>query len=381
MKKSKMFLLALGLSLGLTACGSKDETKTTTVASNVADVTTAADAVTAEATTAEVRTGEDPQGAGTSIFDTDVSEYIDLSGIRDLQITTKRVTYKDKESLLYDFDEVLTSELGITAKDKDCPAKEGDLVTIQFSSYENNVPIQENYNMTIPLDASEIAYPEFIEHIVGKYINDEFEFTVSYPKDFEEPIFAGKEVVFKMSVENIIGPSTVSDEKIKKRSSGKYETCQAFYDAKVGDIARDYRNEVIFNDIQSAVRDKKPHEGLINEMIRRGWAELDRSCKDHGVDRETMLQAMGYSAEEYENIMRELCSAEVRARLIVLGICRQEGYEITDSEMSELKQKMIAEKHLASETELMETVTEEELKWELYYDRVREYIDNFKTVD
>ncbi|MBR5349161.1 MAG: hypothetical protein IK125_07995 [Lachnospiraceae bacterium] len=381
MKKSKRVLLALGLSLGLTACGSKDETKTTTVASNVADVTTAADAVTAEATTAEVRTGEDPQGAGTSIFDTDVSEYIDLSGIRNLEITTKRVTYKDKESLLYDFDEVLTSELGITAKDKDCPAKEGDLVTIQFSSYENNVPIQENYNMTIPLDASEIAYPEFIEHIVGKYINDEFEFTVSYPKDFEEPIFAGKEVVFKMSVENIIGPSTVSDEKIKKRSSGKYETCQAFYEAKVEDIIHNYRNEVVFNEIKSAVREKKPHEGMINEMIQKGWASLDDLGKEKGVDRETILQAMGYSAEEFENKMREEYSVVAREKLIVLGICRQEGYEITDAELSELKQKMIAEKHLASETELLETVTEDELKWQLYYNKFQDYLDNFKTVD
>lgn len=267
MKKSKRVLLALGLSLGVTACGSKSETNTTTVAEATA---TTAGSVADVTTTAEAKTGGDPQGTGTSIFDTDVSEYIDLSGIRDLQITTKRVTYKDKEALLYDFDKVLTSELGITAKDKDRPAKEGDLVTILFSSYENNVPIQENFNVTILLDASETAYPEFIEHIVGKNINNEFEFTVSYPKDFEEPIYAGKEVVFKMGIENIIGPSTVSDEKIKKRSFGKYETCQAFYDAKVGDIARDYRNEVIFNDIQSAVRDKKPHEGLINEMIRRG---------------------------------------------------------------------------------------------------------------
>ena len=378
MKKSKRVLLALGLSLGVTACGSKSETNTTTVAEATA---TTAGSVADVTTTAEAMTDGDPQKTSTSIFDTDVSEYIDLSGIRDLQITTKRVTYKDKEALLYDFDEVLTSELGITAKDKDRPAKEGDLVRIHFSSYENNVPIQENYNMTIPLDASETAFPEFIEHIVGKYINNEFEFTVSYPKDFEEPIYAGKEVVFKMRIENIIGPSTVSDEKIKKRSSGKYETCQAFYDAKVGDIARDYRNEVIFNAIQSAVRDKKPHEGMINEMIQRGWAEFDRSCTDHGVDRETMLQAMGYSAEEYENIMRELCSAEIRARLIVLGICRQEGYEITDSEMSELKQRMMAERSLGSEEKLMETVSEDELKWQLYYEKFMGYLDNFKTVD
>lgn len=378
MKKSKRVLLALGLSLGLTACGSKSETNTTTVAEATA---TTAGSVADVTTTAEAMTDGDPQKTSTSIFDTDVSEYIDLSGIRDLQITTKRVTYKDKEALLYDFDKVLTSELGITAKDKDRPAKEGDLVTILFSSYENNVPIQENFNMTILLDVSETAYPEFIEHIVGKYINNEFEFTVSYPKDFEEPIYAGKEVVFKMGIENIIGPSTVSDEKIKKRSFGKYETCQAFYDAKVGDIARDYRNEVIFNDIQSAVRDKKPHEGMINEMIRRGWAELDRSCKDHGVDRETILRAMGYSAEEYENMLRETCSAEVRARLIVLGICHQEGYEITDSEMSELKQRMMAERSLGSEEKLMEAVSEDELKWQLYYEKFMGYLDNFMTVD
>ncbi|MBO4478719.1 MAG: hypothetical protein J5757_10440 [Lachnospiraceae bacterium] len=94
-----------------------------------------------------------------------------------------------------------------------------------------------------------------------------------------------------------------------------------------------------------------------------------------------MLQAMGYSAEEYENIMRELCSAEVRERLIVLGICRQEGYEITDSEMSELKQRMMAERSLGSEEKLMEAVSEDELKWQLYYEKFMEYLDNFKTVD
>lgn len=92
-----------------------------------------------------------------------------------------------------------TFELVVDRKSKDT-----DIVTIDFDGSVNGEKIQggaaENYSLDI---ANSNFIPGFAEQLVGKKINEEFDITVSFPKDYHEAKLAGQPAVFKIKLKEI----------------------------------------------------------------------------------------------------------------------------------------------------------------------------------
>lgn len=365
----------------MTGCESKRGDDTTTAADTTTQAGTSAADPTSESE--EPSTEYKPIDPNDYVVDLDsivISDYVDISKVKDLKITTDDVTASDT-FIKYNVDSMLVSNYGLELTEQDRVVKAGDTVTIDYKGYINGVRfdggVASGYELGI---GSSKFISGFEDGIIGHRANEEFEIHVTFPEDYADKDFAGRDAVFKIKITKIRALEA-TDEKVKEKTEGKYETYQAFFDEKSVEVKQNYHDSIILGKIMSVVEEKKEHEGLINEYVQDQLARVDSMCASYGVDRLTYLNAMGYDVSEFESILRENGKAYSKQKLTILGICREMGFKIEDGEMEEFKQRLIKDYSLESEAKLMEVMTADELEYQLFYDKFLNYLKEYKTVD
>lgn len=324
----------------------------------------------------------DPKDAVIELASINVDDYLDMSKLEDLKIKTDDVT-ATSTFIKYNVAAGLYSNYDFSWEEVDRAVEAGDLVTIDYKGYINDIPFNGGTGTDYELGIGSGRFiPGFEDGIIGKKANVEFDVPVTFPEDYQEAAYAGKDAVFKVTVKKIKAMPQPTDEQIKEKTKDKYETYQAYYDASSEEIKQNYHDSIILGRIMSVVDEKKKHDGLINEYVQQQLYKVDQICAAYNIDRLTYLNGMGYTADVFENLLKENGEAYAKQKLTILGICRQEGLEIKDGELSEFKQSLVDQyTELNSVEELMEIMAEDELEYQLYYDKFLEYLKNYKTVD
>jgi len=352
------------------------------------DETTAADATTEAATDSsqEETTAYVPADPNDFVVDLDsinVSEYIDLSKVNDLEIKTSEVTASDAY-IQYSIASSLVNTYGFTLSEKtEGTAAAGDTVTIDYKGYMNDIPFSggTDTDAEVIIGSSKFI-PGFEEGIIGKKVDDEFDIRLSFPEDYDEKDYAGKAAVFKVTLKKIQSVGEVTDEAIKEKTSGKFTTYKEFVEKTTEEAKKNYHNSVILGKILAVVEEKKQNEALINEYVQEQFYKIDADCARYGVDRLTYFNAIGIAVDELELMLKENGISYAKQKLTILGICREKGFEIKDGEMAEFKKKLIDEYDtLTSEEDLAKIMTEDELEYQLYFEKFIEYLNDYKTVD
>lgn len=85
------------------------------------------------------------------------------------------------------------------------PAKQGDVLIIDFAGYLNGEQFQggtsEDY--VLRLGAGQFV-PGFEEQLIGVKKGETREIKVTFPTDYQAPNLAGKETTFKVTVKDIV---------------------------------------------------------------------------------------------------------------------------------------------------------------------------------
>ena len=423
MKKVAKSAGVLALALILGACSAKrgNENNDTTAAVVGTEGTTAAEETTAEGsitadpdgTTAEAlpTTIADATGEGTeAVTDTNadpgetepettepvtvdrsefivklssinVSDYIDLSKVQDIQIKNSDLAV-DEGSLKYEIVSAMVDDFGFALEEKDRAVEFGDTVTIDYEGYVDDVKFDGGTAQDFDLGIGSGQFiPGFEEGIVGKKAGDSFDLPVTFPEDYHSAALAGKKAVFKINLKKVSGLPEITDEMIQEKSQGYYESYQKYYDEVAEEYKVSVRNNVIFNNIMDAVEEKKEHEGLINEYVQSQLTRLDQMCAAYGIDRETYIGLMGYTQEAFEADLQNYGKNYAKQKLAIIGICREGGTTVDEEELNAYIKKLVADYNLESEESLLSVMTKDEIEFEILYNKFMTYIQEFKTVD
>lgn len=327
--------------------------------------------------------GVDPKAAVVPLDTINVDDYLDMSKLKDLKVMTSEVTAS--EALIkYNVSTALESNFGFTWEEVDRLVEAGDLVILDYKGYINDIPFNGGSAEDAELGIGSGKFiPGFEEGIIGEPANKEFNVYVTFPENYQEASYSGKDAVFKVTVKKIKAIATPTDEQIKEKSEGKYETYKAFYDATAEQIKQNYHDSILLGKILSVIDEKKEHEGLINEYIQQQLYRVDRACAAAGTDRLSYLNYLGIDALGFESYLKEEGKAYAKQKLAIMGICKQEGLDvIKEGEMDAFKQKLVDQyDELKDVNQLMEIMAEDELVYQLYYERFLEYLKDIKTVD
>jgi len=226
----------------------------------------------------------------------------------------------------------------------DKAVENGNIAVIDYEGFLDGVPFEggkgENHNLTI---GSGEFIPGFEEQLVGKNIGEECDVNVTFPEEYHAPDLAGKAVVFKVKVNAIkekVYPE-LDDEFAKDVS--EFETFEELKNStkiKLEENAakrtESEQTSKIVDSVCEAIEFDIP-EAMVQTQIDEYVQDMQYRIQMQmpGITFEQYLQFTGMTVEQFRDSMKDRALSDVKARLVLETVAKEQKFEAADAEVEE----------------------------------------------
>ena len=244
---------------------------------------------------------------------------------------------------------------------KDGKVANGDVAIIDFEGFKDGEPFDggkgENYSLEI---GSNTFIPGFEEKIIGMKTGEEKDLDLKFPEDYGAKDLAGKDVVFKVKVNEIkekknrdldedffddLGMEGIdSEEKLRDQIKSSISA------QKEMDNENKYVDELL-EAVGKNVEVDIP-EQMVNEEIDRLMGRFEEQMKMQGVSLDLYYQFTNSDERALRDQMEKEAFNNVLYRLMLEEIMKQEKIEVTDEE-AEKEAEELAKKYQMKKDEFL----------------------------
>lgn len=230
------------------------------------------------------------------------------------------------------------------------PVEMGDLVTANIDGTVDERPFVKRLASQYQVEAGAAApAPGFPEQLVGMNKGEEKEFKLTLPEDYQRPELAGKEVSFKVKIEEIkqeILPE-MNDE-LAGMVSKEFKTVADLREEVVKNLkiqaeekARmEFEEKVVTSVMDQAAVEYPP---VVVEMeINRIINEQARQVQMSGRNMEDYLRSIGKTIEQMREDLRPVANKNIVASLVLGKVAEAEQSSVEEAEIDERLDGMVA---------------------------------------
>ncbi len=195
-------------------------------------------------------------------------------------------------------------------------------------------------------EGSKYPAPGFAEKLTGLKKDDETEFTLSFPDDFEMKELAGKQYSFTVKIKEVKEKSLpeVNDEFAKNAGSENVDDLKE--KIKTGlqsraneNLKKEFENKLITTLIEQSTMEFPPV--LIEKEIDNIVNEEARNFADGVKGLENYLGNAKKTMDQHREDLRAAATDRVKAYLITSKIAEEEKIEVNDDELNEAVESMV----------------------------------------
>ncbi len=262
-------------------------------------------------------------------------------------VEIKKVEYPVTDKDINDEIEKMQNRNARTIAVEDRPVKEKDIAVIDFEGFVDGKAFEggkaENHELEI---GSKTFIPGFEDQVIGMKIGEEKDINVKFPEEYFSKELAGKDATFKVKVNGIKEKKLpeLDDEFAKdvsefdtleelKNNIKEKKTAENDHRAKheTEDLAIDAVSKETTIDIPSGMIETE-----IDAMIR----DMEQQLSYQGLNLEQYLQYINQTRKELEDSYKDQAIKNIRTRLILEEIIKQEKIEADEKEVSEKIKEM-----------------------------------------
>lgn len=365
--RKKLFLAAAVLSVVLSAaaCGREVE------GNQQEDVQAEAEE------TAENQTETD--GAPTRLVSVeDVGKYLTLGQYRDLELsrTVQEITDEDVELRIQT--ELENHREEVTAGDG--TVQTGDQVTINYVGTRNGVAFDggtaNNYELVIGQGG---MIDGFEDGILGMKKGETKDLPLTFPEDYFESSLAGQDVNFQITLLSFRRTPEFSEEWVKKNSDfSTMEEYRASIRTQLEEEAQESADmnvtstawNMIWSSSEVIEYPQKDIDNFINQYKRIN----EMYAAQAGMSLEELIEAQGYTQENFDKDCRQYAEYIVKQNLIVQAIMDEEGITLEDPECLEIQNNLMEEYGASDLADLIDTYGQESVDQSIGLIRVENFI-------
>jgi len=258
----------------------------------------------------------------------------------------KGLTYKKPETAVKD--EEIDEEMNgareknariITVTDR--AVQDGDVATIDFEGFVDGVAFDggkgENYDLTI---GAHQFIDTFEDQLIGKSIGDDVDVNVTFPTPYGNEELAGKPALFKVKIHGIKMKELpeVNDEfaqdvsEFETLAEYKEDISKKIAERKEKSAERDIENGVVESLVEQLVADIP--DVMIETEVKHMVDDFGRRMQMQGLTMEQYFMYTGQDPEALKESYRANAEKNVKARLALEWVAKQENAEVTDEEVS-----------------------------------------------
>ena len=266
---------------------------------------------------------------------------VKLGKYKDLKIKKEEAKVTDEEiehelgHLREQFIEIRTKEDG--------QVEDGNEVRIDFEGFKDNVPFEggksENYRLVI---GSHSFIPGFEEGIIGMKVGEEKELNLRFPEDYHAEDLKGKDVVFKVKVNEInerVYPE-MNDEFFKDLAIPEVDTEEKLRNFLKENIKTHKEShiegEYVEKCLETATKNAtfEVPEEMVTEEVNRMYNEFSEQIKLQGIEISQYLQMLKMDETKLKENFKEEATKRVSYRLVIEAVVKAEKFDVTEEELN-----------------------------------------------
>lgn len=318
------------------------------------------------------------------------NKYVTLGEYKDLKV---EYTCDQSKITDEDVDSKITSNLeeyATEAKDKNYKAKNGDTVNIDYKGLKDGKAFDggtaEGYDLKL---GSNSFIDGFEDKLVGAKKGEKRSLDLTFPEDYSESSLAGKDVVFKVTVNSIKVTPTLDDltDEFVKEKIKDYSTVKE-YRAAVKKELQESLDESIESAKEKAAWEKVVANAKVKSYPKDQVDELKKQMEDYytqyanyyGMELDDFIKQTGSTKEEFDEKNEESAKSEVASRLIAEAIGDKENISISDDEYKQGVKDYMKEYNYSTEKDLLDAVGEDTIRVELLRTKVQKFVVEHSTL-
>ena len=266
--------------------------------------------------------------------DVEIKDYLGIEVAREVA----PVTEEEIENEIFGVRNRNSRETDVT----DRAAENGDTATIDFEGFADGVAFEGGKGTDYPLELGSNSFiPGFEDQIVGHNVGDSFDVNVTFPAEYHAPDLAGKEAVFKVTLNKLqkIELPELDDEFVKDVS--EFDTVDAYradWKAKLEKQHEERADAAFENDLMKILMEKLVAdipEPMFVEETENFVRDYDNRLRMQGLDLNTYFKYTGLTLETLREQMRPQAENQVKCRLALEKIAALENIVPTEDEINE----------------------------------------------
>lgn len=257
----------------------------------------------------------------------------DYKSIR-IEMGKKEITEDDINQVI----EQLRLQLGsLVAVDREIHF--GDIISVDIKGKRGEDTIIDRKDAMYEVsEGSKYPAPGFSEKLIGLKKNDETEFTLSFPEDYEIKEIAGKQYFFAVKIKDVKEKSLpeVNDEFAKNAGNENLEDLKEKIKAGLQSRAdealkKEFENKLITSLIEQSKIEFPPI--LVDKEIDHMISEEARNFPEGIKGLENYLGTAKKTMEQHREDLKTAATDRVKAYLVTSKIAEMENIEVTDDEI------------------------------------------------
>ena len=307
---------------------------------------------------------------------------VTLGEYKNLEVKKENVKVS-KEEVQQKINELLKNYTELVIKEEGA-VENGDVAVIDFEGFKDGVAFDggkgENYSLEI---GSHSFIPGFEEGIIGMKKGEEKDLTLTFPEEYQEESLAGKEVVFKVKVNEI------KTKEVPELDKDFFEDL-GMEDVKTKeDLEKKMKEEIKAQKEEEA--EKKYVDALLEKAVSNMTIELDEEIIEaeaeamyndfmnhmsaQGITEELYLKYAGTTKEDIVDHMKKEAEVRLKNSYLLNAIIKEEQIEADEKEALE-QIKDLAQKYNMTEEDVKSSLGgDDAVKYDI---KVRKAIDLMK---
>ena len=217
----------------------------------------------------------------------------------------------------------------------------GDTVVLDYSGSIDGVKFEGGTAEKQRLEIGSGAFiPGFEDQLIGMKAGESKDITVTFPKEYTEDL-AGKEAVFAITVHEIHSKELpVLDDEFVKDIDDELNTVaewKAQIKKELAPKKEENAEAKLENDMIDAIVKNTEidiPECMIEEELDYRIQELEHSMSQYGLKFEDYLKYTGTTVEDIKKEKREEAVKNIKSRLVIEAILKEEKIEVTPEELN-----------------------------------------------
>ena len=229
----------------------------------------------------------------------------------------------------------------------DRAVEDKDQLLIDFDGSVDGVHFEggkaEDYPLTI---GSKNFIAGFEDQIIGHSLGEEFDVNVTFPENYHSKELAGKPAVFKVKVKEIKRKELPELNDDFASEVSEFDTLEAYKESireslvlrKQKKAANENEHAVVQKVVENATMDIP--EPMVELQIDKMVQDYASRIQSQGISLEQYMQFTGMTIDKLREQMREQAINNIKTRLVLEDIVKEEKIEVDEARMEEEFAKM-----------------------------------------